>query len=184
VPPENVHVIPLGVDTRLFHPRPGPGWPAGILAVASADSPIKGVATLLARGWRSLHRTERPPRVVGKPVTGGPTERLVAELALGRPGALRHRQISDPELLPSSPPSAGDRVVPSLYEGSRSRRSSTGIRNPAGGQPDGALPEVTGDAAVLVDPRRPPRNWPPALRRLHDSADERARLGDVRMAPG
>ena len=57
VPPENVKVIPLGVDTRLFHPRPGPRVPGRIVAVASADSPVKGVATLL-RAFAKLS-TER-----------------------------------------------------------------------------------------------------------------------------
>ena len=45
--PDNVHVVPLGVDTRVFHPRAAPRVPGRIVAVASADSPIKGVATLL-----------------------------------------------------------------------------------------------------------------------------------------
>ena len=44
---ENVQVIPLGVDTRLFHPRDAARVPGRIVAVASADSPVKGVATLL-----------------------------------------------------------------------------------------------------------------------------------------
>src|SRR5580658_2794096 len=47
VPPANVRVVPLGVDTRLFHPREAPRVPGRMVAVASADSPVKGVATLL-----------------------------------------------------------------------------------------------------------------------------------------
>src|SRR6266851_9755586 len=38
VDPASVHVIPLGVDTRLFHPRATARVPGRIVAVASADS--------------------------------------------------------------------------------------------------------------------------------------------------
>ena len=47
VPPDRVRVIPLGVDTRVFRPRPAARVPGRIVAVASADSALKGVATLL-----------------------------------------------------------------------------------------------------------------------------------------
>src|ERR1700685_85832 len=42
VAPDQVRVIPLGVDTRLFHPRPAERVPGRIVSVASADSPLKG----------------------------------------------------------------------------------------------------------------------------------------------
>jgi glycosyltransferase involved in cell wall biosynthesis len=177
VPPENVHVIPLGVDTRLFHPRPGPRVAGRILAVASADSPIKGVATLL-RAVAKL-ATERDVHlvVVGKPVAGGPTERLAAELALG--DRVRFvTGISDLELAELAA-SAEIAVVPSLYEGF----SLPAVEHMASGTPlvasrTGALPEVTGDAAVLVTPGDA-EELAAALRRLHDCAAERARLGDA-----
>jgi len=177
VPPENVHVIPLGVDTRLFHPRPGPRVAGRILAVASADSPIKGVATLL-RAVAKL-ATERDVHlvVVGKPVAGGPTERLAAELALG--DRVRFvAGISDLELAELAA-SAEIAVVPSLYEGF----SLPAVEHMASGTPlvasrTGALPEVTGDAAVLVTPGDA-EELAAALRRLHDSAGERARLSDA-----
>src|SRR6202020_2166844 len=82
---DNVHVIPLGVDTRLFHPRPAPRVPGLIVAVASADSPMKGVATLL----RAVAQLERAPGashtrlvVVSKPTPGGATDKLTSELGL------------------------------------------------------------------------------------------------------
>ena len=177
VPRENVHVLPLGVDTRLFHPRPGPRVAGRILAVASADSPIKGVATLL-RAVAKLG-TERDVHlvVVGKPVAGGPTERLAGELALGD-RARFVTGISDLELAELAA-SAEIAVVPSLYEGF----SLPAVEHMASGTPlvasrTGALPEVTGDAAVLVAPGDA-EELAAALRRLHDSAGERARLGDA-----
>ena len=175
VPPGGVQVIPLGVDTRLFHPRPGPRVPGRILAVASADSPVKGVGTLL-RAIAKLG-TERDIRliVVGRPAAGGPTERLVAELALG--DRVRFvTGISDLELAELAA-SAEIAVVPSLYEGF----SLPAVEHMASGTPlvasrTGALPEVTGDAAMLVAPGDP-EELAAALRRLHDSASERERLG-------
>ena len=100
--PGNVQVIPLGVDTRLFHPRPAPRVPGRIVAVASADSPIKGISTLL-RAFAKL-ATERDVLlvVVGKPAPGGPTERLVGELALG--DRVRFVTGSATPSWPSSPP--------------------------------------------------------------------------------
>jgi glycosyltransferase involved in cell wall biosynthesis len=175
VPPDSVQVIPLGVDTRLFHPRSSPRVPGRILAVASADSPVKGVATLL-RAVSKL-ATERDVRliVVGRPAAGGPTERLVAELALG--DRVRFvTGISDLELAELAA-SAEIAVVPSLYEGF----SLPAVEHMASGTPlvasrTGALPEVTGDAAVLVTPGDP-EELAAALRRLHDSAGQRERLG-------
>src|SRR5690606_30060065 len=48
VRPSVIDVVPLGVDTRFFHPRPDVSRvPGRLVCVASADSPLKGVATLL-----------------------------------------------------------------------------------------------------------------------------------------
>jgi glycosyltransferase involved in cell wall biosynthesis len=172
--PGSVDIIPLGVDTRLFHPRGTPRVPGRIVAVASADSPVKGLSVLL----RSVAKvaTERDVRltVVGKPVAGGPTMRLVAELSL----ADRVRFVSglSDEDLATLLASAEIAVVPSLYEGF----SLPAVEHMASGTPlvasrAGALPEVTGDAAVLVTPGDP-EELAAALRRLHDHPAEREQL--------
>jgi glycosyltransferase involved in cell wall biosynthesis len=172
--PGSVDIIPLGVDTRLFHPRGAPRVPGRIVAVASADSPVKGLSVLL----RSVAKvaTERDVRltVVGKPVAGGPTERLIAELSL----ADRVRFVSglSDEDLATLLASAEIAVVPSLYEGF----SLPAVEHMASGTPlvasrAGALPEVTGDAAVLVTPGDP-EELAAVLRRLHDHPAEREQL--------
>ena len=141
-----MHVIPLGVDTRLFHPRPAPRVPGRIVAVASADSPVKGIATLLRAVAKLTTERDAQLTVVGKPAPGGPTERLVGELALG--DRVRFVSgISDAELA-ELVASAEIAVVPSLYEGF----SLPAVEHMASGTPlvasrTGALPEVTGDAA-------------------------------------
>jgi glycosyltransferase involved in cell wall biosynthesis len=170
----SVHVIPLGVDTRLFHPRPGPRVPGRIVAVASADSPVKGISTLLRAVAKLTTERNVELTVVGKPAPGGPTERLVGELALGE--AVRFVSgISDADLA-GFIASAEIAVVPSLYEGF----SLPAVEHMASGTPliasrTGALPEVTGDAALLVTPGDA-EELSAALRTLHDSPAERERL--------
>jgi glycosyltransferase involved in cell wall biosynthesis len=176
--PGNVRVIPLGVDTRLFHPRPAPRVPGRMIAVASAaDSPIKGVATLL-RAFAKL-ATERDVHliVVGRPGAGGPTEKLVAELALGDRVRFAHG-ISDTELAELAA-SAEVAVVPSLYEGF----SLPAVEHMASGTPlivsrTGALPEVVGDTAVMVQPGDP-EELGAAVADLLDSPRRRAQLGEA-----
>ncbi|HZC39174.1 MAG TPA: glycosyltransferase family 4 protein [Streptosporangiaceae bacterium] len=177
VPPERVRVIPLGVDTRLFHPRPAPRVPGRVVAVASADSPVKGVATLLRAFAKLTAEREAELTVVSRLAPGGPTERLIGDLAL----ADRVRfvsGISDAELAELTA-SAEIAVVPSLYEGF----SLPAVEHMASGTPlvasrTGALPEVTGTAAVLVQPGDP-EELAAALRDLLDSPQRRASLGEA-----
>jgi glycosyltransferase involved in cell wall biosynthesis len=174
VPEGTVRVIPLGVDTRLFHPRPAPRVPGRIVAVASADSPVKGVGTLLRAVAKLTAEREAQLTVVGKPSPGGPTERLVGELALG--DRVRFvTGISDEELAELCA-SAEIAVVPSLYEGF----SLPAVEHMASGTPlvasrTGALPEVTRDAAVLVEPGDP-EELAATLRDLLDSPRRREQL--------
>jgi glycosyltransferase involved in cell wall biosynthesis len=175
VAPASVHVIPLGVDTRLFHPRPAPRVPGRIVAVASADSPLKGVATLLQAFGKITAERDAQLIVVGRPAPGGPTERLASDLALGDRVRFVHG-ISDEELADLTA-SAEIAVVPSLYEGF----SLPAVEHMASGTPlvasdTGALPEVTGDAAVLVTPGDAEALFT-VLSGLLDSPEERARLG-------
>jgi glycosyltransferase involved in cell wall biosynthesis len=172
--PGSVGIVPLGVDTRLFHPRATPRVAGRIVAVASADSPVKGLPVLLRAVAKVA--TERDVRlvVVGQASAGGPTMRLIAELSLA--DRVRFTSGLSDEDLAALLASAETAVVPSLYEGF----SLPAVEHMASGTPlvasrAGALPEVTGDAAVLVTPGDP-EELAAALRRLHDSAPERERL--------
>ncbi len=179
VPASHVHVIPLGVDTRLFHPPIRPRVSGRIVAVASADSPVKGISTLLRAVAKVTTERDVALTVVGRPAPGGPTERLVAELALGD----RVRFVSgitDAELAKLIA-TAEIAVVPSLYEGF----SLPAVEHMASGTPlvasrTGALPEVTGDAAFLVTPGDA-EELAAALRTLHDSEAERKRLSALAL---
>jgi glycosyltransferase involved in cell wall biosynthesis len=172
--PEQVHILPLGVDERYFHPR-GDRVPGRIVAVASADSPLKGVATLLRAVAKLATERDVHVVVVGRPTPGGPTDKLVAELSLG--DRVRFVSgISDDEL-GELLASAEIAAVPSLYEGF----SLPAVEHMASGTPlvasrTGALPEVVGDAAVLVEPGDV-EELAAVFRRLHDSPEERQRVG-------
>ncbi|WP_106252246.1 glycosyltransferase family 4 protein [Nonomuraea fuscirosea] len=178
VPQANMRLIPLGVDTRYFHPRPDkPKRKGSMVAVASADSPMKGVATLLRAVAKLATEREVHLTVVSRPTPGGPTEQLVQELSLQEQVRFVHG-ISDDELgelIATSEIS----VVPSLYEGF----SLPAVEHMACGTPlvasrTGALPEVVGDAAVQVPPGDP-EELAAALRRLLDSPEERERVGQA-----
>jgi glycosyltransferase involved in cell wall biosynthesis len=180
VPPDNVRVVPLGVDTRLFHPRPAPRVPGRIVAVASADSPVKGVATLLRAYAKLAAERDVTLTLVSKLVPDGPTQRLLGELSLT--GRVQFVSGISDEQLAELVASAEIAVVPSLYEGF----SLPAVEHMASGTPlvasrTGALPEVTGDAAMLVTPGDP-EELCAALRSLHDSPALRAELSRAALA--
>jgi glycosyltransferase involved in cell wall biosynthesis len=174
VQPEHVRIIPLGVDTRVFRPGEAPRVPGRIIAVASADSPVKGIATLLRAMGKLITDTDAHLVIVGKPAPV--TERLAARLSLADRVTFTHG-LSD-EAFSALLASAETAVVPSLYEGF----SLPAVEHMASGTPlvasrTGALPEVTGDAAALVTPGDD-EELAAVLRRLHDSPAERAALAD------
>ena len=180
VAPEHIEVVPLGVDTRLFHPRPAPRVPGRMVAVASADSPVKGVATLLRAYAKLITERDAELILVSKLTPDGPTARLLSDLALD--GKVKFVSgISDEELADLLA-SAEVAVVPSLYEGF----SLPAVEHMASGTPlvasrTGALPEVTADAALLVAPGDP-EELAAALRTLLDSPAERNRLSALALA--
>jgi glycosyltransferase involved in cell wall biosynthesis len=142
--------------------------------VASADSPIKGVATLLAAVAKLVTDTDAHLIIVGQPAPA--TGRLAAELSVTDRVSFTHGL--DDEAFSALLASAEIAVVPSLYEGF----SLPAVEHMASGTPlvasrAGALPEVTGDAAVLVRPGDGDE-LAGVLRRLHDSRAERAALAD------
>jgi len=132
------------------------------------------VGTLLQAFGKVAAEREAQLIVVGRPAPGGPTERLASDLALGDRVRFVHA-ISDAELAELLA-SAQIAAVPSLYEGF----SLPAVEHMASGTPlvasrTGALPEVTGDAAMLVEPGDA-EELAAALRALLDSPAERDRL--------
>ncbi|MGC5164015.1 glycosyltransferase family 4 protein [Rhodococcus sp. DT1] len=148
---DRIHTIPLGVNTELFAPPSTPRVAGRIVCVASADAPLKGVPTLLEAVAKL--RTEREVELVlvSKLAPGGATERLIDALAIG--DVVRTVSgIEDAELA-ALLASAEVAAVPSLYEGfSLPAVEAMSCGTPLVASRAGAIPEVVGDAGVLVEP--------------------------------
>ncbi|MBA0127005.1 glycosyltransferase family 4 protein [Haloechinothrix sp. YIM 98757] len=180
VPAEQIRTVPLGVDTSLFRPSRSQRVPGRIVAVASADVPLKGVRHLLEAVAKL--RTERAVEltVVTQLTKGGPTERLIEDLAIGD---IVHTVsgIDDAELA-TLLGSAEVACVPSLYEGfSLPTVEAMSCATPLVVSDAGALPEVVGgdgECALLA----PPGDTEALAQRLASLLDdpERARrLGEA-----
>ena len=150
VDPARVRVVPLGVDEG-FVPPSTDRTPGRILAMASADAPLKGISTLL-EAFAKL-RTERPGLelvLVSRPVAGGRTERLVDELAIREHVRFVHG-IGDAELV-TLMGSAEVACVPSLYEGfSLPTAELMATATPLVVSRAGAIPEVVGPDGLCAD---------------------------------
>ena len=119
--------------------------------MASADAPLKGIATLL-EAFAKL-RTERPELellLVTKPIAGGRTERLLDELAIRDHVRFVHG-VSDAELV-ALMGSAELACVPSLYEGfSLPTAELMATATPLVVSRAGAIPEVVGPDGLCAD---------------------------------
>jgi glycosyltransferase involved in cell wall biosynthesis len=178
VPAERIRTVPLGVDTAVFRPPETPRVPGRIVAVASADMPMKGVGTLLEAVAKL--RTEREVELVlvARPTPGGPTERLIDELAIG--DVVRIVNGLDDDELAGVLGSGEVACVPSLYEGfSLPTVEAMACATPLVVSRAGAIPEVVGadgECADLVPPGDV-ASLAHALGDLLDAPERRQRLG-------
>lgn len=135
VPSARIRVVPLSADTRLFTPDRIPRVPGRIVCVASADEPIKGLQYLLDAVndiAGDLFVIGKPKPVPGVTFVSGLTDDEYADL------------ICSAEIV----------CVPSLFEGfSLPAVEAMACGVPVVATSGGALPEVVGDAGVIVPPR-------------------------------
>ncbi|WP_205472465.1 glycosyltransferase family 4 protein [Nocardioides sp. SYSU D00038] len=177
VDPARMQVILLGVD-HGFVPPSKPRVPGRILAMASADAPMKGIATLL-EAFAKL-RTERDLELmlVTKPQPGGRTEKLIDKLAIQDSVRFVHG-VSDAELVELMG-SAEVACVPSLYEGfSLPTAELMACSTPLIVSRAGAIPEVVGPDGLCADLVTPGDvgELEAALGALLDDPERRARMG-------
>ena len=183
VDPSRVRVIPLGVDDG-FRPPTAPRVPGRIVAMASADAPMKGIATLL-EAFAKL-RTERDHLellLVAKTQPGGRTDQIVDRLAIRDHVRFVHG-ISDAELVEVMG-SAEVACVPSLYEGfSLPTAELMACATPLVVSDAGAIPEVVGPDGLCADlvPPGDVEALAGALARLLDDPERRARYGEAGRA--
>jgi MMP alpha-(1->4)-mannosyltransferase len=154
--PSRFAVVPNGIDTDCFHPLPGVARePFRLIATASADVPLKGLAhllravALLAPAYPRLQLI-----VVGRPKEKSPVKSLIGQL--GIESRIRFMGAIDQTEYLRQYARAWAAVVPSLYEGfglPAGEAMACGV--PVISTTGGALPEVVGDAGVLVPPADP-----------------------------
>jgi glycosyltransferase involved in cell wall biosynthesis len=146
-------VVPNGIDIDRFYPLSSvERRPFRLIVTTSADTPLKGLRFLL-RAVADLI-SKRPLLhlvVVGQPKKNSPILKLIGDLGIGRhirfTGAISH-----PEFVREYA-QAWAAVVPSLYEGfglPAGEAMACGV--PVISTTGGALPEVVGDAGILVPP--------------------------------
>ncbi|MGZ6831415.1 MAG: glycosyltransferase family 4 protein [Nocardioidaceae bacterium] len=174
-----IEVVPLGVEPEVFSLPEQPRVPGRIVAMASADTPMKGIATLL-EAFAKL-RTERDVELllITRPKPGGRTERLIDSLSIK--DAVRFVSgLSDTELA-QVVGSAEIACVPSLYEGfSLPTVEAMACGTPLVVSRAGAIPEVVGpdgECADLVTPGDV-EELAHALAALLDDPDRRHRMGE------
>ena len=176
VPRERLHLVPNGIDTQLFKPDPqAKPAPNVIMATASADAPLKGLNYLLKAVAQLRDDGCRVKLLLlGKLKEDGETARLIRHLGIGE-------QIEPHRELPAEEVAALYQraclaVVPSVYEGfglPAAEAMASGV--PVIATDGGALPEVVGDAGVIV-PARDVDALAKAMKRLLGNPAERAEL--------
>jgi glycosyltransferase involved in cell wall biosynthesis len=178
VDPARIRVVLLGVE-ETFVPPTQPRVPGRIIAMASADAPVKGIATLL-EAFAKL-RTERPELellLVTLPSPGGRTERLLDHLSI-RDHVRFVNGITDADLV-GLMGSAEIACVPSLYEGfSLPTAELMATATPLVVSRAGAIPEVVGPDGLCADLVTPGDvgELVTAIGDLLDDPERRARYG-------
>jgi glycosyltransferase involved in cell wall biosynthesis len=178
--PEDILVVPPGVDHRQFFPRPEAGGEAerldlrAYLLFVGNLRPHKNVARLL----EALAQAGRELTLV---VVGYQDPRYWPALAqragqLGITGRVRFLGFVEARRLPMLYSGALAVVVPSLYEGfGLPVLEAMACGAPVIASTAGALREVAGDAALLVDPHDV-SGWAAAITRVIDDPALRADL--------
>jgi len=177
VPVEHIDLIYNGIDTNEFEPAPNvvrKSW--RILCTASADQPLKGLKFLIEALY--LLKQEYPQLdllVVGKPKEDGYILKLIKRLHL-QDRIQFVSEISTEELVRHYS-EATLVVCPSLYEGfGLPAGEAMACEAPVISSDGGALPEVVGNAGIIV-PKGDRHALASAIKDLLDHPEKRTQLG-------
>jgi glycosyltransferase involved in cell wall biosynthesis len=169
-------VVPNGINTDLFYPLPDiPREPGRIIVTNSSDVPLKGLYYLLHAVARVAAKRDIRLVVIGTPKKNGGITRLIRRLGIGDRITFTGR-VSDAEFVRQYA-RAAMAVVASVYEGfglPAGEAMACGV--PVISTTGGALPEVVGDAGVLVPPKDS-QALAKAITDILDHPDKAAELG-------
>lgn len=166
VNPSRLTVVYNGIDTDTFRPLPEiPRIPFHLITTASADQPLKGTQHLipaiaqLVDEFPNLRLT-----FIGAPKHGGNTEQRIK--ALGLENRIEFFHGISTQRIVELYASACIAIVPSEYEGfgfPAGEAMACGV--PVVSSDGGALPEVVGDAGIIV-PSKDPKALAAGIREL------------------
>ncbi len=155
IPADRFRVVPNGIDTGIFHPVPEIRREKNrIIVTNSADMPLKGLYYLLQAVAEIVKIRDIRLIIVGTPKKDGGVVRLIRNLGIGNHVHFTGR-ISDEDFVRQYA-RAAMAVVPSVYEGfglPAGEAMACGV--PVISTTGGALPEVVGNAGLLVPPADP-----------------------------
>jgi len=178
LPKDSLRVIYDGVDSSVFTRVPEVGRSENrLLVINSGDTPLKGLKYLLeaVAALRSERKIELV--IVGKPMKNGYTQGLVD--CLGIDDCVTHVGQIDTAELVNQYSLATMVVVPSVYEGfGLPAAEAMCCSTPVISTTAGALPEIVGDAGILVSPADT-RALVEAIAGLLDNPDRRRHLGEI-----
>jgi glycosyltransferase involved in cell wall biosynthesis len=181
LPADRFHVVPNGINTDYFYPLGGvKRADHQILVTNSADTPLKGLRYLLQAVADIRRKREIRVVVIGTPKKDGVIERLIADLSLG--DTVRFTGRIAYEEFARYYAEATMAVIPSLYEGfgmPAGEAMACGV--PVISTSGGALPEVVGDAGILVPPGDATA-LRDAITALLDDPERRRSLGEAGLA--
>jgi len=152
IPLNRFRIVPNGINTDIFYPVSGIEREKGrIIVTNSADTPLKGLFYLL-KALAEISKTRKVRLiVVGTPKKNGAVVKLIKTLGIGHLVTFTGR-IEESEFVRQYA-RAAMAVVPSVYEGfglPAGEAMACGV--PVISTTGGALPEVVGDAGILVPP--------------------------------
>ena len=153
IPENRLEVVPNGINTDLFRPIPEIEREKNRFIVTnSADTPLKGLKYLLQAVAELYRKHPLKLIVIGQPKEKSGIVKLIRQLGIQDRVTFTGR-ISDEEFIRQYA-MATAAVVPSVYEGfglpvGEAMASGVPVISTTGG----ALPEVVGDAGILVPPK-------------------------------
>jgi glycosyltransferase involved in cell wall biosynthesis len=178
LPGNNLRVIYDGVDSSIFNQVPDiRRLENRLLVINSGDTPLKGLKYLLEAV--SNLRTERKIElvIIGKQMKNGYTQGLIDSLGIA--DCVTHLGQVDTTELIRHYSMATMVVVPSVYEGfGLPAAEAMCCSAPVISTTAGALPEIVGDAGILVPPADT-RALVEAIAGLLNNPDRRRYLGEI-----
>jgi MMP alpha-(1->4)-mannosyltransferase len=152
IPKDRMHVVYNGIDTRIFSPsRTVSRRDNRLLVVISRDTPVKGLRYMLEALAVLRQEYNLKLVVVAKGTDNATTRRLIDSLRI-KDSIEIIDEIDTPELVHQYR-MATIVIVPSIYEGfGLPAAEGMACEAPVISTTAGALPEVVGDAGILIPP--------------------------------